>query len=259
MLSLAREAGVQVHPFPKQEMKGRKGMYICHELDGPGIAIDATLPVKWMAWTIGHELGHHHSSEWELFSPFAEYSGPNAKGHRAPAERKADDWAVTHLISTETWAAAEDQHPCDLSRITADLGLPLVAGIVWERRRRKSPSYKLETPILLSEPTWALIHGNWTCSGGYQDPLLRILETRHDLTGRLSRKDFSLMRERVAKPIEDFAGGYRTKYQAVLDELRPQLEACGGVSRLWPATLDLIRTPPRTWTGSRPALLRRSS
>jgi hypothetical protein len=256
LLKIAREEGVKVFMIPGCPGLEWEGLYLADEELGPGIALLAELPPEWLAWVLAHELGHHiERVNPRLFSPFLlpndtvvssrrESTSHNVssflraqKGRRRrldPNEERANEWAATMLIDLDEWRKAESRHPFDLNAIVGALQLPLPAGLAWERIRRRGASVSVS--IELDHQSRATIEGATIGKGGHQSLFRRIQANRVGNRSSLTFVDFSLARERLLT----VGGGWRHRYECVLNAILPEVVRAGGVGPLF----ALEKTPP---------------
>ena len=162
-------------------------MYVRSTGRGSRIAINERLTLRWQAWVLAHELGHHFRiKQSELFSAFVMAAHKvNIASRRRwgmwrtqdPLEEMANKWAAETLISDQDWRNAEAGHPCDLNAILHELDLPRPAAIARERSRRSSSSVETgEVIVSLSDRQSQVLSRSVTGQGGHQTFFRRVVD-----------------------------------------------------------------------------------
>jgi hypothetical protein len=236
LLGIARRNRVQVHFVPATPGLDWDGLYIVDPEMGAGIAVRDNLDAAWRDWVLAHELGHHFAKlTGRLFSPFYAHKVDAASRARwgkpkrlDPDEENANAWAIDALVCREEWEASERLSPSDLPALISRLGLPFAAAIAWQRAERKRVQ-STEVRVPLSAEAQLILDRPLTGRGGHQSFFGRLARRRKDASVVLSYSDFSFARERV--PVVD--GGWRARYQVVLQALAPLIDDAGGVSQLF--------------------------
>ena len=239
LMQIARQNRVQVHfldagSFPDLDWDG---LYLVEKEMGAGIAIRDNLELDWMEWVLGHELGHHFSNlNGMLFSPFRAHKVDTETRKRwgkwrklDPDEERADIWAANLLIKAEEWENAELKHPCSLSKLIQELRLPLPAAITWERQRRAQAKASTGFRFHLGTKERMILERSVVGKGGHQTFFRRIRDRRRGNSFSIDFCDFSYARERVCR----VSGGWRSRYNLLLNAISPAIADAGGVSALF--------------------------
>lgn len=235
LMLIAKQNRVKVKFLPAYPGIDWDGLYLVTRELGAGIAIRSNLEPAWRDWVLAHELGHHFGQlNGTLFSPFRAHKVDSSnrarwnKGNRLDSdEENANEWAVKALVSDPAWDAAERLSPTDLGQIVGRLGLPLPAGIAWERWRRRHARPSTQITVSLTPEAKEILQRPITGQGGHQSFFSRLTPKRGTLP--ITYDDFSFARERAAV----VEGGWLVRYQAVLNTVRPIIEAAGTTRALF--------------------------
>lgn len=144
-------------------------------------------------------------------------------------EEEANLWAAKELISEQEWLELEEIHPESLVHISRALELPTAAALWRARAAEKITTGETLVEVKLNQTTVRLLSRSVNGQGGHQSFLRHLQKGLSGHILRLSRKDFNRIREYLLRT----GGGYRARYQAIMNCVLSAIEQCGGIRKFF--------------------------
>lgn len=219
---------------PELESQSWDGLWIRDPQSGSAIALSAGLDMLSACWVLAHELGHHFTSSRlegaaaHLTTADNQKRWGQGRVHQ-PEEEAANLWAALELISDKEWQELEETHPESLDEISKALELPPAAALWRARAEQERNTAQAPVKLRLDRKAQQLLSKPVNGQGGHQSFLRHLQRCLSGTTLYLTRKDFNRIREYLLRT----GGGYRSRYQAIMDCALRGIEKSGGLRRFF--------------------------
>ena len=222
------------YDHPQLESGGWDGLWLRQPQSGSAIALSAGLDLIGACWVLAHELGHHFTyaraegAAAHLTTAENQKRWGQGRVHQ-PEEEAANLWAALELISDKEWAELEETHPESLDEISKALDLPAAAALWRARAAQDKNATQAPVKLRLDRKAQQLLSKPVNGQGGHQSFLRHLQRSLSGNTLYLTRKDFNRIREYLMRT----GGGYRSRYQAIMDCALRGIEKSGGLRRFF--------------------------
>lgn len=222
------------YDHPELDSKSWDGLWLRHPQWGPAVALSSGLNLMSACWVLAHELGHQFTSPRpegaaaHLTTADTQKRWGQGRVHQ-PEEEAANLWAALELISDQEWQELEETHPESLDEISKALELPPAAALWRARAEQEKTATQTPVKLRLDKKAQALISKPVNGQGGHQSFLRHLQRCLSGSTLYLSRKDFNRIREYLLRT----GGGYRSRYQAIMDCALRGISKSGGLRRFF--------------------------